>query len=87
MKTHAWSILSSLVLVSDFMLMERCVMEAVKRSPHQQPDTGPDGGFKGQNREPLLRTCVYSRYARIKTQAFKRFCQSQATSGLAVDYR
>jgi len=36
-----------LVLVSGFMMMERCVIEAVKRSPHQQPDTGPDSRFQG----------------------------------------
>ena len=44
-------------------------------------------GFKVRKREPLLRTCVYSRYASLKAIAFKRFCRSQATSGLAVDFR
>ena len=47
----------------------------------------PIRGFEAQKSEPLLRTCVYSRYASLKTQIFKRFCRSQAASGLAVDYR
>ena len=86
-KTHTWSILSRLVLISGFMLMERCVIEGVKRSPHQQPDTGRDARFEAQKSEAALRTCVYSRYAGLKTPIFKRFCRSQATPGLAVDYR
>ena len=84
MKTYAWSMLSSLVLVSDFMMMERCVMEAVKRSPHQLVRIG---GFKVQNREPLLRTCVYSRYAGSKKAVFRGFYRSWPTTGLAVDCR
>ena len=44
-------------------------------------------GLEAQKREPLLRTCVYSRYAIMKIQAFKWFYRSQATSGLTVDYR
>ena len=69
------------------MMMERCVIEGVKRSPHQQPDTGRDARFEAQKSEAALRTCVYSRYASLKTFAFNRFCRSQSTSGLAVDYR
>ena len=45
------------------------------------------GGFEAQESEPILRTCVYSRYASMKIQAFKWFYRSLATSGLAVDYR
>ena len=44
-------------------------------------------GFEAQKSEPLLRTCLYSRYASLKTHAFNGFCRSQSTSGLAVDYR
>ena len=47
----------------------------------------PIRGFEAQKSEAALRTCVYSRYASLKAFAFKRFCRSQATSGLAVDYR
>ena len=47
----------------------------------------PIRGFEAQKSEAALRTCVYSRYASMKTHAFKRFYRSQATSGLAVDYR
>ena len=43
-------------------------------------------GFEAQKREPMLRTCVYSRYASLRTHIFMGFCRSQATSGLAVDY-
>ena len=78
--------LSNLVLVSDFMMMERFVMEAVSDPRINSRTLVRIGGFKVQNREPLLRTCVNSRYASLKTSAFKRFCRSQATSGLAVDY-
>ena len=42
-------------------------------------------GFEAQESEPILRTCVYSRYASLKTHAFKGFCRSQITSGLAMD--
>ncbi len=79
--------LSHLAHVFDFKMIERHVMEAVERSTHQQPDTGPDSRFRGPKSEPLLRTCVYSRYARLKAKTCKWFCRSQATSGLAVDYR
>ena len=44
-------------------------------------------GFEAEKSEPSLRTCVYSRYASLKTHAFKWFYRSLATSGLAVDYR
>ena len=47
----------------------------------------PIRGFEAQKSEAALRTCDYSRYASLKAIAFKRFCRSQATSGLAVDYR
>ena len=47
----------------------------------------PIRGFEAQKSEAALRTCVYSRYAGMKTHAFKGFYRSQATSGLAVDYR
>ena len=47
----------------------------------------PIRGFEAQKSEAALRTCVYSRYASLKAVAFKRLCRSQATSGLAVDYR
>ena len=47
----------------------------------------PIRGFEAQKSEDALRTCVYSRYATLKAIAFKRFCRSQATSGLAVDFR
>jgi len=33
--------------VFGFQLIEGHVIEAVKRSPHQQPDTGPDSRFRG----------------------------------------
>ena len=56
-----------------FKMIERRVIEAVERSPHQQPDTGPDSRFRGLKKsEAALRTCVYSRYASLKTHAFKR---------------
>ena len=47
----------------------------------------PIRSFEAQKSEAELRTCVYSRYASMKTHAFKRFYRSQVTSGLAVDYR
>ena len=47
----------------------------------------PIRGFEAQKSEAALRTCVYSRYAILETHAFKWFCRSQATFGLAVDYR
>ena len=79
--------LSRLVLLSGFKMIERRVIEAVERSPDQQPDTGPDSRFRGPKSEAALRTCVYSRYAGLKTLVFKRFYRSQATPGQAVDYR
>jgi len=44
-------------------------------------------GLEARKGELQLRTCVYSRYASSKTKLFTGFCRSQATSGLAVDYR
>ena len=39
--------LSYLAHVFGFQPIERRVIEAVKRSQHQQPDTGPDARFRG----------------------------------------
>ena len=80
------SILSGLVHVSDFKAMERRVIEVVERSPHEQSETGLDSRFQAEKGDAALRTCVYSRYAGLKTSVFKRFCRSQAAPGLAVDY-
>ena len=79
--------LSHLVHVFGFQPIERRVIEAVKRSRINSRTLVRIRGFEAQKSEPLLRTCVYSRYASLKTHAFKWFCRSQATSGLAVDYR
>ena len=68
-------------------MIERRVIEAVWCDPRINSRTLVRiRGFEAQKSEPILRTCVYSRYASLKTHAFKRFCHSQATSGLAVDY-
>ena len=79
--------LSRLALISGLKVIERRVIEAVERSQHQQPTLVRMRSFEVQKREPILRTCVYSRYASLKAKAFKWFCRSQATSGLAVDFR
>ena len=58
-KTHTWFILSRLVHVSGFTVMERCVTEAVERSPHQQPVTGPDSRLRGSQRgAPIAYLCL-----------------------------
>ena len=49
-KTHAWSILSRLAHASGFKMIEIRVIEAVERSPHQQPATGPDLRLRGSKR-------------------------------------
>ena len=80
--------LGRLIHISGFKMVERRVIEAVWCDPRINSRTLVwIRGFEAQKREPLLRTCVYSRYASLKTHAFKWFCRSQATSGLAVDYR
>ena len=53
-KTYAKSKLSRLVHVSGFMMMERCVIEAVERSPHQQPNTGPDSRLRGPKKRAFI---------------------------------
>ena len=79
--------LSYLVHVFGFQLIEGHVIEVVERFRMNSRILVRIRGFEAQKSEPLLRTCVYSRYASLKTHVFKRFCRSQATSGLAVDYR
>ena len=46
-ETHNKSMLSHLAHVFGFQPIERRVIEAVERSQHQQPDTGPDARFRG----------------------------------------
>ena len=70
-----------------FQLIERHVIEVVKRFHMNSRTLAWIRGFETRKAEIQLRTCVYSRYASLKAFAFKRFCRSQATSGLAVDYR
>ena len=40
-----------------------------------------------KSHERNLRTCVYSRYARLKATEVAGFCQTQVSPGLAVDFR
>ena len=47
----------------------------------------PIRGFEAQKSESALRTCVYSRYAELKTAFYRGFHRSRASPGLAVDYR
>ena len=86
-KTHSKSILSHLVHVFGFRLIEGHVIEAVKRFRMNSRTLAWIRSFEARKGELQLRTCVYSRYASLKTHAFKWFCRSRATSGLAVDYR
>ena len=44
-------------------------------------------GFEAEKSEPLLRTCVYSRYANAKTPLITLFDMDHTASGLAVDCR
>ena len=46
-KTHVESMLGRVVQISGFKMIERRVIEAVERSPHQEPDAGPDSMFRG----------------------------------------
>ena len=79
--------LSHLEHVFGFQLIEGHVIEVVKRFRMNSRTMAWIRGFEARKGELQLRTCVYSRYASLKTSAFKWFCRSQATSGLAVDYR
>ena len=80
--------LGRLIHISGFKMVERRVIEAVWCDPRINSRTLLRiRGFEAQESEPILRTCVYSRYASLKTQAFKRFSRSKSTSGLAVDFR
>ena len=79
--------LSHLEHVFGFQLIEGHVIEVVKRFRMNSRTMVWIRGFEARKGELQLRTCVYSRYASLKTYAFKGFCWSQATSGLAVDYR
>ena len=79
--------LSHLEHVFGFQLIEGHVIEVVKRFRMNSRTMVWIRGFEARKGELQLRTCVYSRYASLKTHAFKWFCRSQATSGLAVDYR
>ena len=76
--------------VFGFQLIEGHVIEVVKRFRMNSRTMVWFRGFEVSRLEKCelqLRTCVYSRYASLKAVAFKRFCRSQATPGLAVDYR
>ena len=79
--------LSYLVHVFGFQLIEGHVIEVVERFRVNSRTLVRIRGFEGRKGELQLRTCVYSRYASLKTHTFKWFCRSRATSGLAVDYR
>ena len=79
--------LSHLVHVFGFRLIEGHVIEVVKRFRMNSRTLVWIRNLEARKGELQLRTCVYSRYASLKTPAFERFCRSQATSGLAVDYR
>ena len=79
--------LSHLEHVFGFQLIEGHVIEVVKRFRMNSRTMVWIRGFEARKGELQLRTCVYSRYAGLKTPVFKRFCRSQATPGLAVDYR
>ena len=46
--------LSRLVHISGFKMIERRVIEAVERSPHQQPNAGPDSRFRGPKKQAII---------------------------------
>ena len=79
--------LSHLEHIFGFQLIEGHVIEVVKRFRMNSRTMVRVRGFEARKGELQLRTCVYSRYASMKTLASKRFYRSQATSGLAVDHR
>ena len=72
--------------VFGFQLIEGHVIEVVKRFRMSNRTMVWIRGFEARKGELQVRTCVYSRYASLKTQAFEWLCRSQATSGLTVDY-
>ena len=79
--------LRRLVLISDFKMIEMRVIEAVDRSRINNRTLVPIRSFEAQKSEAALRTCVYSRYAGLKSPVFKGFFRLQATPGLTVDCR
>ena len=86
-ETRNKSMLSHLEHVFGFQLIEGHVIEVVKRFRMNSRTMVWIRGFEARKGELQLRTCVYNRYAGLKTKEFKRFCRSQAISGLAVDHR
>ena len=78
--------LSHMTHASGFKMIERRVIEVVKRFRMNSRTLVWIRKLEAGKGELQLRTCVYSRYASLKTHSFKWFCRSQATSGLAVDY-
>ena len=79
--------LSHLEHIFGFQLIEGHVIEVVKRFRMNSRTMVWIRGFEARKGELQMRTCVYSRYADLKTPFFKGFNRSQAPPGLAVDYR
>ena len=86
-KTHKGSVLSHLVHAFVFQLIERHVIEVVKRFHMNSRTLVWIGDFEARKVDLHLRTCVYSRYAVIKTQFFKGLHRSLLSPGLALDHR
>ena len=63
--------LSRLALISGFKMIEMRVIEAVERSLHQQPDTGPDSRFRGPKKGGYIAYLCLQQVRKPENQGFQ----------------